>query len=40
MQAAVDITFPYLHTREAFDEKLGKFQVYLLSYAFQQASLP
>ena len=27
MQAAVDITFPYVHAREAFDEKIGKFQV-------------
>lgn len=27
MQAAVDITFPYLHIREAFEEKIGKFQV-------------
>ena len=27
MQAAIDITFPYLHAREAFEEKIGKFQV-------------
>ncbi|XP_028399948.1 isovaleryl-CoA dehydrogenase, mitochondrial-like [Dendronephthya gigantea] len=27
MQAAVDITFPYLHTREAFDKKIGNFQL-------------
>ncbi|CAB3989676.1 Isovaleryl- dehydrogenase, mitochondrial [Paramuricea clavata] len=27
MQAAIDITFPYLHAREAFDEKIGKFQL-------------
>ena len=27
MQAAIDITFPYLHAREAFEKKIGKFQV-------------
>ena len=32
MQAAIDITFPYLHTREAFNEKIGNFQVCYLIF--------
>jgi alkylation response protein AidB-like acyl-CoA dehydrogenase len=27
MQAALDVTIPYLHTRTAFDQKIGEFQV-------------
>ena len=30
MQACIDTAFPYLHDREQFDEKIGKFQVHRL----------
>ena len=30
MQASCDIAFDYAHHREAFDQKIGTFQVYIL----------